>query len=169
VMGAALAATRLARGLAIPVVGDVETVSDPRSSELISRIDHLVISQELACELTGAEEPEAAVAGLAGPDRACCVVTAGEKGCWYSERGRDVQHFPAFRVDVVDTTGCGDVFHGAYAAGIARGESVTRSIEIATAAAGIKATWPGGRTGIPDLNTLDLFLKEHTRGQQDAR
>ncbi len=97
---------------------------------------------------------------LSGPDRACCVVTAGERGCWYSERGGGVRHLAAFQVETVDTTGCGDVFHGAYAACIARGETVHRAIQVATAAAGIKATRRGGRSGIPGLPTIKRFLKE---------
>jgi sulfofructose kinase len=61
----------------------------------------------------------------------------------------------------VDTTGCGDVFHGAYAACIAQGESVDTTVRIATAAAGIKATQPGGRAGIPDRAAIDRFLEGH--------
>jgi sulfofructose kinase len=91
-------------------------------------------------------------------------VTAGAQGCWYSERGGAVNHFPAFQVNAVDTNGCGDVFHGAYAACIAQGESVAQAIQVATAAAGIKATQPGGRAGIPNREALDQFLKEHRLG-----
>jgi sulfofructose kinase len=60
----------------------------------------------------------------------------------------------------VDTTGCGDVFHGAYAACIARGERVDMAIQVASAAAGLKATQPGGRRGIPDRAAVDRFLAE---------
>jgi sulfofructose kinase len=88
------------------------------------------------------------------------VVTAGEQGCWYAERDGPVRHFPAYRVQVVDTTGCGDVFHGAYAACIARGESVERAIQVATATAGIKATHRGGRSGIPTRAAVEEFLQE---------
>jgi sulfofructose kinase len=99
------------------------------------------------------------VRALDSPDRACCVVTAGERGCWYAERDGEVHHFPAYQVEVVDTTGCGDVFHGAYAASIARGEPVPTAIRIATATAGLKATQPGGRSGIPTRAAVEAFLK----------
>ncbi len=62
---------------------------------------------------------------------------------------------------VVDTTGCGDVFHGAYAAAIARGAGTRAAIRLASAAAGMKATRPGGRAGIPDWPALQRFLVEH--------
>jgi sulfofructose kinase len=163
VMGAGLRAIELAHTLGIPVVGDIESEGDPRLPDLMRGIDHLILGIELAGRVTGESEPAAMVGALSGPDRACCAVTAGERGCWYSERGGQVGHFPAFKVQVVDTTGCGDVFHGAYAACIARGEGVGRSIQIATAAAGIKATQPGGRSGIPDLAAVERFLHGETR------
>ena len=82
-------------------------------------------------------------------------MTDGERGCWFAERGGEARRIvAAIPVQVVDTTGCGDVFHGAYAAAIARGESPDRAVEVANAAAAIKATRAGGRTGIPDLPTV---------------
>ena len=46
------------------------------------------------------------------------MVTCGEDGCWFHAQGWLLpRHHPAFKVEVVDTTGCGDVFHGAYALG----------------------------------------------------
>ncbi len=161
----ALHATRLAHAHGIPVVADIEFVTEPRSPELIRQVDHLIIGINLAKQLTGEDDPVAVVRSLAHADRACCVVTAGERGCWYAERDGEVRHFPAFPVQVVDTTGCGDVFHGAYAACIAQGESVDTAIRVATAAAGIKATRPGGRSGSPDRATVDRFLREHARGE----
>jgi sulfofructose kinase len=128
----------------------------------MDQVDHLVIGIDFAKQVTGENNPEEMVRALSNTDRACCLVTAGERGCWYSERGREVHHFPAFSVQAVDTTGCGDVFHGAYAACIAQGESVNRAIQIATAAAGIKATRSGGRSGIPDRATIDRFLKAYS-------
>jgi len=160
-----LHAISLAHRRGIPVVGDIESDTASGLAELLSQIDHLIIGIELARQITGQSEPVTAVQVLAAPRRACVVVTGGARGCWYAECGGAVQHFPAYKVDVVDTTGCGDVFHGAYAACLARGESVRAAIEVATAAAGIKATHPGGRAGIPDRATVDLFIKEHTNGQ----
>ena len=154
----ALRAVELARAQRIPIVGDIESHDDPHGLDLISQIDHLIVGTRLAEQVTGETRAAAMVRALSRPDRACCVVTAGERGCWYSERGGQVRHFPAFPVRAVDTTGCGDVFHGAYAACIARGETIDRAIRVATAAAGIKATQPGGRSGIPNLATVERFL-----------
>jgi sulfofructose kinase len=159
-----LRAIQLAHARGIPVVGDIEQETAPGVEELIRQIDHLIIGAELAGRLPGETEPERMVWALASAQRACCVVTAGELGCWYSERGAEVCHFPAYRVQVVDTTGCGDVFHGAYAACIAGGQSIATAIKVATATAGLKATQPGGRTGIPNRATVDRFLREREKG-----
>jgi sugar/nucleoside kinase (ribokinase family) len=156
---AAIHAARIAHQLGIPVVADVELAQIPDVDELISLVDHLIIGEELGRRLAGKDHPADIVVALAKAPRQNTVVTAGANGCWFAERGGPVIHFPAFPVDVVDTTGCGDVFHGAYAASLARGEAVPTAIAVATASAGIKATVPGGRTGIPDLPTLKAFLE----------
>lgn len=164
VIAAGLRAVELAHARGIPVVGDIEAEGVPDLPDLVYQIDHLILGLRAARRMTRESEPAAVVSALSRPDRACCVVTAGDQGCWYSEWGGEVRHFPAFRVKVVDTTGCGDVFHGAYAASIARGESVSRAIQVATAAAGIKAKQPGGRSGIPDLVTVEKLLQLYGPG-----
>jgi len=60
----------------------------------------------------------------------------------------------------VDTTGCGDVFHGAYAASLARRLPLGERLRFASAAAALKATRPGGQAGIPDLQAVARFLEE---------
>ncbi len=156
--GIGLHAARLAKENHIPIIGDFEGAVHPRLLEVLAMTDHLIVGEDFACKLTGKDSAVDAVRSLSNLDRACCVVTAGERGCWFSEYGGDVSFYPAFHVQVVDTTGCGDVFHGAYAVAISRGESVLRAIKIATAAAGIKATRPGGRTGIPDSSAVEELL-----------
>jgi sulfofructose kinase len=158
-----LRAVRLAHELGIEVVGDVERFTVPGSEELLNEIDHLIVGIALAALVTGRTEPEDMVWALLGGGRACCAVTAGDRGCWYAGRGGEVHHLPAYRVPVVDTTGCGDVFHGAYAAMVSFGESVDRAIEVASAAAALKATKPGGRAGIPDRESVERFLREGGR------
>jgi ribokinase len=160
-----LCAVELAHKHGIPIVGDIEREDEPGVSDLIRQIDHLIVGTDLAERLTGEKGEGSMVSALSGDGRACVVVTAGERGCWYSERGGPAHHCPAFEVQVVDTTGCGDVFHGAYAACIAQGEPVAAAVRIATVAAGIKATQPGGRTGIPDRAAIERFLKEHTASE----
>lgn len=156
---AGLQAAGFAHANGIPVVGDLESVTLPEMDSFLNMVDHLIISIDIAGAITQKQKVEEMVWELASPQRAACVVTAGAQGCWYSEYGGIVYHFPAYRVNVVDTTGCGDVFHGVYAAALARGESVSRAVQLASASAALKATHPGGREGIPDLVSVEKFIK----------
>jgi ribokinase len=151
-------AVEVAHAQNIPVVADFEHDTGPGMRTVLRQIDHLIVGVEFAERVTGERQPERMVRALAGARQACCVVTAGDQGCWYAEWGGPVRYFPAFKVPVVDTTGCGDVFHGAYAACVARGEPVPAAIRVATATAALKATRPGGRAGIPDRATVEEFL-----------
>ena len=152
----------IAKKLGIPTVADIEREDHPQTRELLSQIDHLVLSTSFAGKITGSDDPAKQVEVLhEGSDRACTAVTAGIRGCWYIAKGKDIQHQPAFRVQTVDTTGCGDVFHGAYATGIAWRWEISKCIEFASATSALKATKPGGRAGIPDKATVEKFLREN--------
>lgn len=79
------------------------------------------------------------------------VVTEGERGSWcVSPQGRF--HVPAFAVPAVDTTGAGDVFHGAFLFGMAKGWDLRDALVLASATASLKCRGLGGRTAIPTLD-----------------
>jgi sulfofructose kinase len=61
-------------------------------------------------------------------------------------------------VDVVDTNGCGDVFHGVYAAGLAEGMKAAQRIRFAAGVAALKATRAGGQAGIPSRADAEAFF-----------
>lgn len=87
-----------------------------------------------------------------------CVFTFGEKGC----AGLSQEGFftlPAFSVEVRDTVGAGDVFHGAFLAALLKGKSYRECARYASAVSAIKCTRIGGRAGIPDEATLEHFLR----------
>lgn len=151
-------AAKIARSLGIPVIADIEPDPPPEYTELLPLVDHLVIGRELAAQLSGKTSEADMASSLCGNEHTCCVVTAGAQGCWYAENGKQARHEPGFKVEVVDTTGCGDVFHGSYAAALARGESIQQAVRMANASAALKATMLGGRHGIPKLDSLLDFL-----------
>ena len=92
-------------------------------------------------------------------DVSIVVFTLGAKGCvGYSEEDGFFQ-MPSFAVDVQDTVGAGDVFHGAYTVGLLRGLSSKEAARLATGVSCIKCTRIGGRAGIPDWNTVQRFLR----------
>lgn len=158
---AGVAAARIARSLKIPVIADIETDPPPEYVEMLPLVDHLIMGQEFAKELSGKNSEAEMAEALCSGDRKCCIVTVGERGCWYAEKNRRAIYEPGFEVAVVDTTGCGDVFHGAYSAALARGATVKQAVRTANASAALKATRLGGRAGIPDLETLNGFLAAH--------
>ncbi|HUU99185.1 MAG TPA: PfkB family carbohydrate kinase [Phycisphaerae bacterium] len=157
---ATIRALQIARAAGVQSVADIERDNeDPRIATVIDLVDHLIVSAEFAYVLTGQRDPAAAADALASVPRACTAVTCGADGCWYKAAGSHPPvHQPGFRVDVVDTTGCGDIFHGAYAAMIAKGCPIPDAIRRASAAAAIKAMHTGGRAGAPTLEQLDSFL-----------
>jgi sugar/nucleoside kinase (ribokinase family) len=153
-------AARLARRAGIPVVADFESDRHRQFPQLLPLADHLILSKGFAGNITGARSPEHAVRKLARPDRQVAVVTCGDKGCWYLAKGSSSpQYQPAFKVKAVDTTGCGDVFHGAYAFALAKGMALEARIRFAAATAALKATRAGGQAGIPSLAAVRNFLE----------
>jgi sulfofructose kinase len=155
-------AARLARAAQIPVVADFERGAGPKFSELLGLVDHLILSQTFAQKLTGASDAATAVKLLWTAERKVVAVTCGAEGCCYLSAGAEMRHQPAFKVKAVDTTGCGDVFHGAYASTLARGLSLADRIRFASAAAALKTTQPGGQAGIPTRVRVEEFLQTHS-------
>lgn len=73
--------------------------------------------------------------------------------------GDNTFKMPAMDVPVVDTTGAGDVFHGAFDAAYLKGMDVVSAARYATGVSSVKCTRAGGRAGIPDEGILDKFLE----------
>lgn len=151
-------AAEIARQAGAAVVADLESAEHPQFSRLMGLVDHLILSLDFVAQLTGAADPAAAVRALSSPGRKLTAVTCGARGYWYATDG-EPRHEPAFPVRAVDTTGCGDVFHGAYAAALVRGLSIPDSLRFAAAAAALKATRPGGQAGIPSLPEVEALLR----------
>jgi sulfofructose kinase len=90
------------------------------------------------------------------------VITLGEKGCVVLDGDRYFE-MPAFTsLEIVDTCGAGDVFHGAFIFGMLKGWDSEKTARFASAAAAIKCTRIGGRAGLPDLKMTEEFLAEGT-------
>lgn len=143
-----------AAGMAgVPSVGDV---SAGRYWELAGGVDHLIASEECAEEVLGKSDPEAALGALRHRDGQVVGITLGERGVLLDVGGA-VELVPAFTVAAVDTTGAGDVFHGAYAYGLARGWQPTKAAELAAATAALSCTGMG-RGAIPDMDGVRALM-----------
>ena len=158
-MSGNLRAASIAQAAGIPIVADFEEASDPRFPEMLKLVDHLVLPSDLAEEITGAKSAAAAAEALWHKERQAVVITRGSAGSWFLGKDEIVQHQPAFQVRAIDTTGCGDVFHGAYAAALAQGATLRECVRLATAAAGLKATHHGGQRGIPTRKQIEEFMR----------
>jgi len=152
----ALATARKSREHGVPVVADL--VPNETNTQLLEFTDVLIAPRHYARDIGFDDQPEKALDAIheLGPKTA--VVTLGSEGWVFSDpHGRGSGS--AYKVDVVDTTGAGDTFHGAFAYALARGWDTRRCCDFASAVAGIKCTKPGGRTGLPSLDETLEFLK----------
>ncbi len=162
---AALAAARCAHENGIPVLIDAGTLRDG-IKELLPLCDHIIASETFAGQISGGGVGEALERIHSfGPKTA--VVTLGERGC-AAISGAGVVEVAGFPVKAVDTTGAGDVFHGAFMYAVLRGWDLYRMCVFANAVAAMKCTKPGGRAGIPDIEGVTAFL-ERERPDLDFR
>ncbi len=113
----------------------------------------MVVARRFAEQHSGCADPiEAGPALLKTYGARQVVITDGVRGCWYFDPTQRI-HQPAFPVDVVDTTGAGDVFHGAYLVAHLQNWPAGRCLAFAAAAAALKCRELGGRAGDPDPPT----------------
>jgi sugar/nucleoside kinase (ribokinase family) len=145
--------------MGIPVVADMEWADWPLVSEFMAAVDHLLVPHHFAIEVTGLQDPAAAIKALTPELRGCTAVTCGREGCYYmTRRSQTVEHLRAVNVQTVETTGCGDVFHGAYAAALSRGSAIPDCLRWASAAAAVYASRPGGWEYLPTSQDVDTLL-----------
>ena len=72
--------------------------------------------------------------------------------------GDRITVMPAFSVNATDTTGAGDIFHGAFAYGLMKKMVLEDILELSSAAAALSATRKGGMTSIPELVEVKSFI-----------
>src|SRR5579883_1272913 len=126
---AALQAAKWAREAGIPVVIDIDEVYNESTHELLRLVDYLIASADFA------QDPRE-VADRYG----CSVVgiTRGAEGATFLDRERRMIHSPGFKVQVADTTGAGDVFHGGFIYGVLQGWALEDTIRFANDVAAMK-------------------------------
>jgi sulfofructose kinase len=153
---AALSAARRAR---VPAILDGESAPPEVLEKLCTVADHVVFSERGLAELAGLDVEGGLRRALEAGVR-ISAVTRGEAGVFWLEAGapHELHHCPAFEVAAIDTLAAGDVFHGAYALSIAEGAAVAEAMRFASAAAAIKCTRPGGRSGAPTRAEVEALL-----------
>lgn len=152
----ALASLDAARRVGVPGVVDLDRPMTEGVAPLLAAASHVVCSRDALLASTGTTDPVAALGELARHTDAWLAVTEGAEGTRWLDGGRP-RHHPAPTIVAVDTTGAGDVYHGAFALALAEGSSEIEAVRFATAAAAAKCLAPGGRSAIPDRRAVEAM------------
>ena len=130
------------------------------AESLLPYVDYMIPSAAFARQFSGKENLFEAAQHFLTYGARTVIITNGKDGCFISTPAEHF-HLPAFNVPVVDTTGAGDTFHGAFLAGLNKGYALRQVLRFASAAAALKCTKLGGQSGIPTLMEIRDFLKMH--------
>lgn len=150
---ASLAALQIARKAGCKSVLDIEAGDPAQLRELIALGTDIIMPLKAARMLAGQAEIEPMLKTFTGWTRGTVIVTDGRQGSWTLRSGA-ILHQPAFPVSVVDTTGCGDAFHGAYGSALLDGLPLAQRMEFASFVASRVAMVMGGRAGLPTRQML---------------
>lgn len=132
----------------------------PGVERLMPLVDWLIPSEEFALKMTGASGAEEAAARLYESCRPeLVVITQGARGGLLLD-GKGLRRYDSYKVDAKDTNGCGDTFHGAFAAAKIKGMDNDAACRYASAAAAIKSTRLGARLGMPTDEECRAFLQQ---------
>jgi ribokinase len=155
---ASLDLARKAKERDIPVVLDAGSIR-PGMLELVRYTDHLIAAENFLDRFRPEASLRSRLEALREMGPQVVTVTLGGRGSvslW-----EDAPHrLPALQVEARDTTGAGDVFHGAYIYGLLQGWPVPDRIRWATVSAGLSCRSLGGRSGIPGLEEVQARLSE---------
>lgn len=159
---AAIAAARWAREAGIPVVADLDELY-PGVEGLLDKVDYLIVSRDIPERLTGLSDLTRSLPLV--QQRFGCVLAAATLGpngvLAYQEHG--FCYRPAFRVEVVDTTGAGDIFHAGFIYGLLRGWPLEQTLDFGCAAAALNCTGTGARGGIAPVGRIEALMAAGAR------
>ncbi len=122
-------------------------------------LDYLLPNDDQVLGLSGEEDLEAGCRALLARGVGCVAATRGAEGALIVDAG-GAQAVPAFEVDVVDTTGCGDAFSAGFLRGLSLGRSRTDAAALGCAAAALVAQGLGSDHGDFDLGAADGFAAD---------
>jgi len=154
---ASLEAARIARSAGVPVATDLDHLT-PLTEDIIRAASHPILSEHLPEALTGERDLELALRKLREWNAGLLTVTVGERGAVALDGERFIQ-VDGFRVSAVDTTGSGDVFRGAFIAGLLQGLPAAELLRFANAAAAVSCTKAGAMDGVPAPAEVQALLQ----------
>lgn len=146
-------AFQCARAAGVPTLLDADPGGGGNLASLVALSDYAILSEPALDELAAPGDDASRLQRVLALGPRHAGVTRGAKGyTWRSATGG--AHQPAFRVDVVDTTGAGDAFNGAFAWALAEGIDEQGCARIAVAVAALKCRRLGARAGLPNADEL---------------
>jgi sugar/nucleoside kinase (ribokinase family) len=157
---ASIRAAGIARAAGIPVTSDIERV-DTGTEALIAAVTIPIFAEHVLETLTGEPDFERALRAVKSRLKAAptyAVVTLGARGAMLLD-GDTLHCEPGLPVDVVDSTGAGDVFRGAFITALLRGDTPAEILRFANAAAAISCTRQGAIAGAPTLEETETLLR----------
>ena len=125
--------------------------------QLLLLSTHVIASADASREATGEKDLQAALKTMGQHLDCFLAITDGPAGYYWLD-GRGVHHAKAFKVDVVDTLGAGDVFHAAFTLRLTETKDEVEAMRFASAAAASKCTRFGGTTGAATREEVESFL-----------
>jgi sulfofructose kinase len=159
---AAATAAGWARAAGIPVIADLDELY-PGVEALLESIDYLITSRDIPGRLM--EEPDLRKSLPALRKRFGCRLTAatlGEEGVLAWD-GAQFHYAAAFRIQPVDTTGAGDIFHAGFIYGLLKGWPLRRQLDFACAAAALNCTAVGARGSIQSVDSIEQLILTDAR------
>ncbi len=133
----------------------------PELDELVPLTDICIVARDFAEQHTHETDIRAAAEALLQMGPRLVAITDGARGSWVLARGGRFFHQPAYLFPAaVDTTGCGDSYHGAFLFGLLRGMTLEKTTALASAVAALNSQALGGRGGIPSYSQVKAFLAE---------
>jgi sulfofructose kinase len=154
---AAIHAATAARSVGVRVTSDIEQVT-AHTAALRAHVDVAIFAEHVPQALAPSPTPEQSLRLLdLGTDQLLCV-TRGARGA-VLRAGGETYSVGGHRVNVVDTTGAGDVFRGAFIAALLRGDAPADALAFANAAAAVSCTRLGAITGVPTGDEIAAMLK----------
>jgi sulfofructose kinase len=158
------AAFNAARAEGIPTVLDVDLGSGVLLPKVIGLTDYAIFSAPALRQFVEGADDRARLNQLIGLGVRHAGVTMGAKGYSWINQDREEGFQPAFKGEIVDTTGAGDAFHGAFTWALARGSKEKECARIASAVATLSCRGLGARAGLPNERQLSEFLASLEQG-----
>ena len=130
------------------------------AKEILPYVNAPIVPEQWARDWMPNQPAEAVVEALYNEGAKIAIVTLGARGgVVYSDEG--LRSFPAYAVEVVDTTGAGDAYHGAFMYALLQNWDLERRVRFAAAVGSMNCRALGGRTALPTRAEVDAFLAEH--------